>query len=138
MRVTADTNIYISGLLFGGQPKRLLDLARKGEFELCISPAILDEVSRVLRDKFRVPAVDIDETRALISSFTTSIEPARAVDAVLTDPTDNRVLECAVASGSSVVISGDKHLLSVIRYENIEVLKVSEFIARLESTLGGT
>jgi predicted nucleic acid-binding protein len=44
--VTADTNIYISGLEFGGQPRNFLDLARAGIFRLDISDAIKQEVLR--------------------------------------------------------------------------------------------
>ena len=43
IRVTADSNIYISALQFGGTPLRLLELALKGEIEIAISPAILNE-----------------------------------------------------------------------------------------------
>ena len=52
IRGTADSNIYISALHFGGPPDRLLDLARTGVIELTISDDILAEVTRVLRDKF--------------------------------------------------------------------------------------
>ena len=50
--VTADTNVYISALNFGGAPDKLLDMVRAGEIELHISGDILAEVMRVLRDKF--------------------------------------------------------------------------------------
>lgn len=52
LRVTADSNIYISALHFGGIPEKILDLARNGRIELVVSDVILDEVARVLCDKF--------------------------------------------------------------------------------------
>ncbi len=51
-RVTADTNIYISGLYFQGKPFDFLELARYGAIELAISEPILVEIRRVLTDKF--------------------------------------------------------------------------------------
>ena len=51
--VTADSNVYISALNFGGAPDRLLDIARAGEIEIHISDDILSESLRVLRVKFR-------------------------------------------------------------------------------------
>ena len=51
--VTADTNIYVSGLQFGGLPRRFLDLAAAREFRLDVSEPILGETLRVLRDKFQ-------------------------------------------------------------------------------------
>ncbi len=52
IRVTADSNIYISALHFGGPPDKFLDLARTGVIHLTIFDDILAEVTRVLRDKF--------------------------------------------------------------------------------------
>ena len=50
--VTADTNIYISGLNFSGPPRRFLDLARAGGVRLAISEVVMEETLRVLRDKW--------------------------------------------------------------------------------------
>jgi predicted nucleic acid-binding protein len=43
--VTADSNIYLSALNFGGPPDKLLDMARTGDIELHISDDILGEVN---------------------------------------------------------------------------------------------
>lgn len=53
LRVTADSNFYISALHFGGPPDDFLNLARAGCIQLTISDAIVDEVTRILRLKFR-------------------------------------------------------------------------------------
>ncbi len=50
MRIVADTNTVLSGLLWQGPPRRLLDLARQRAFTLCTSPTLLAEV--IARDKF--------------------------------------------------------------------------------------
>lgn len=42
LRVVADTNIFISALLFGGLPGSFLDMAFVGSFVLVISPVLLD------------------------------------------------------------------------------------------------
>ena len=51
-RITPDSNILISALVFGGTPLRLLEMALGGEILLFISDEILQETLRVLRDKF--------------------------------------------------------------------------------------
>jgi hypothetical protein len=53
--VTADTNIYISGLNFSGPPRRFLNLARAGGIRLAISEAVMEETLRVLGEKFHWP-----------------------------------------------------------------------------------
>ena len=50
--VTLDSNIYISALVFGGKPMRLLEMAAEGAIRVAISDAILSEVQRILLTKF--------------------------------------------------------------------------------------
>lgn len=56
LEITADSNIYISALVFGGRPLQFLNAARAGIFSLAISDPLLDEIRRVLNVKFRWPA----------------------------------------------------------------------------------
>jgi predicted nucleic acid-binding protein len=93
IRVTADSNIYISALHFGGPPDKLLDLARAGVIELTISDDILAEVTRVLRDKFGWSRVALSMAQARIADFTVRVAPAQKLDAVREDPADNCILE---------------------------------------------
>lgn len=48
MRVVLDTNVVVSGLIWGGQPYQLLRAATDGEVELFTSPLLLDELREVL------------------------------------------------------------------------------------------
>jgi predicted nucleic acid-binding protein len=49
------------------------------------------------------------------------------IDAVKEDPTDNRILECAAASGSDYLVSGDKHLLK-LGHQGIKIVSPADFI----------
>jgi hypothetical protein len=65
LRVTADSNIYISSLISSrGNPFQLLELARAGKIRLAVSDAILDEVGEVLWRKFEWPEEDIGKCGA--------------------------------------------------------------------------
>ena len=128
LEVTADSNIYISALVFAGRPLQFLDAARGGVFGLCISDVLLDEVHRVLRDKFLWSKEALDEAAASIGDFTRRIYPSETIDAVTADPDDNRVLECAVAAGSQFIVTGDGDLLRLGSYSGIRILRVAEFM----------
>ncbi|MDY6945412.1 MAG: putative toxin-antitoxin system toxin component, PIN family [Pseudomonadota bacterium] len=53
MHIVADTNTALSGLLWGGPPRRLIDLARERSLILCTSFILLAELAEVIaRDKF--------------------------------------------------------------------------------------
>lgn len=125
---TADSNIYISALQFGGVPLQFLNAARDGVFRLAISDPIVDEISGVLLNKFRWSAAMVDEARENLPDFTLLAKPTRTLSIIVEDPDDDRIIECAVASGSHYIVSGDKHLLRLAHYENIRIIKVAEFL----------
>src|SRR4051812_38043551 len=112
-RVTADTNIYISGLNFRGKPFEFLQLARAGAIDVAISEPILVEVRRVLQLKFHWPEDEVTEIERQIGRFTRRVVPEQTVDVIKDDPTDNRILECAAAARSDFIVTGDKHLLQL-------------------------
>ena len=129
IRFTADTNIYISSFNFGGVPKAVLILARKGEAVLSVSEFILQEITRTLRDKFAWSEFAIYETEADILSYAKLVTPSVHIEAVKDDPTDNRILECAVASHSEYIVTGDKHLLRLGQLGEIRIVTPAEFLA---------
>ena len=125
---TADTNIYISALHFGGSPLRFLGLARAGAIRVDISDPILAEVLRVLRDKFQWTSEKLDGAEALIARFTRRVTPTLTLDVVTEDPPDNRILECAVEAHSDAIVTGDGDLLRLGQYDGIPIMKVSDFL----------
>ena len=133
IRVTADSNIYISAFLRGGKPLQLLELARAGQIELAITEDILNETGRVLSTKFRVSGEDVQQFREETLGFATLVTTTETLNVVKTDPTDNRILECAVAAGSDTVVSGDADMLRLGNVRGIKIVKVSDFLAGFQA-----
>ena len=102
--VTLDTNVYVSALQFGGKPMALLEMALEGEIHVAISQAIADETMRVLREKFNWASPSLENARTLISAATHAVSPSQTLDVIKHDPPDNRILECAVESGSDFIV----------------------------------
>lgn len=130
-RVVADTNILVSAVQFGGKPKQLLDLAIDGQVDLAICEAIIAETIRVLSDKFhRTPEwlVETDRQLRVIARF---VEPTESLHVIEADPTDDRILECAVAAEAEVIVSGDTHLLGLGSFRGIPIQRVTEFLGGL-------
>lgn len=128
MRVVADTNVFISALMFGGLPGRFLDLALRGRFTLVTSKALLDELNEKLREKFAVSERDALTIRAKLEGNASVVDPDFELNAVPDDPDDNRVLECAVAGRADFIVSGDRHLLRIGNYEGIAIVTVRQFL----------
>jgi uncharacterized protein len=132
IRVVADTNVYISALMFGGLPGTFLELALVGSFVLVTSEALLDELDEKLRIKFGVSSEDAAAIRARLDSTAHIVKPDLALDVVKADLDDNRVLECALAAKADYVMSGDRHLLELSSYEGIPILTVRQFLEETE------
>jgi len=129
IRATADSNIYISALHFGGLPDKFLDLARTGFIHLSISDDILAEVTRVLRDKFGWSKDALSMAQERIADFTVKVAPAQKLDVVREDPADNRILECAMEGKSQYLVTRDNHLLKLKKYGGTQMIKVADFLA---------
>jgi len=127
-RVVADTNVLVSAIQFGGKPKQLLDLASDGHVDLATSEFILEETLRVLRDKFHHAPEELGETAKHLRVIARTVTPTESVAAVDADPSDNRILECAVAADAEVIVSGDKHLLALGNFRGIPIQRVGEFV----------
>lgn len=49
------------------------------------------------------------------------------------DPNDDHVLAAALASKARVVVTGDRDLLALARFHDVEILTAKTFLARLEA-----
>lgn len=106
----------------------MLELARERKINLTVSEAILYEIADVLARKFDFTPEDIAESRGWITGMARTVTPRAELDVIKEDPSDNRILECAVAAGSDYIVSGDKDLLRLGRYDSIRILSVADFL----------
>lgn len=127
-RVVLDTNVIISALVFGGLPRRVLDLAAVGLCHFFYSPQIEDEVRRILADKFGWETTELDSRLAALFGWGTRVEPETRVAVIKDDPDDDRILECAHAANAHVIVSGDHHLLQLRYFGIIPIQTPRQFL----------
>lgn len=124
-----DTNIYLSALLFGGPCETILDLARAGLIELYHSPAIARELRRILHTKFHWPESHTLEALQELRTLSQRILPTPRFSGVVTDDTDHRILECAVAARAEYLITGDKrHLQPLKEFHGVRIVSPRTFL----------
>lgn len=126
-KVIIDTNVIISALIFGGNSKIIIEKLLKREFVAFTSIQLVSELVETLLIKFNFTKEMILKLDALIASNFVVVYPTKRIN-VARDVNDNRVLEVAVTSNSKYIITGDKDLLVIKRYKNIEILNPKEFI----------
>ena len=127
-KVTLDTNVYVSAFQFGGM--RLLHMAVNGDIEVAVSQPIVEEVIRVLRDKFQWDGYRLQDAKQQILGFARLVTPAQSLDVVKEDESDNRILECALEAGSDFIISADKDLLRLGSFSGAAIMRAADFLQR--------
>ena len=137
MNVVLDTNTVVSGSLWSGAPRQVLDLARSGVITLFTSPELLAELADVLRrKKFAIrleqASITADELVYGYAAVARTIRPAKIAPVILDDPDDDKVLACAKTAKAEVITSGDNHLLKLKEYEGIHILSVNKFLERFK------
>jgi len=128
IRIVLDTNVIVSALVFGGVPRAVLELAEAGQCEFFYSEAIQTEVQRVLAEKFDWPPAVLQRVLPDLWRSGELVSPQIVVRAVPDDPDDNRILECALAADSSLIISGDRHLLALQTYKSVSIVSPRQFL----------
>jgi putative PIN family toxin of toxin-antitoxin system len=137
MRVVLDTNVVVSGLIWGGKPYQLLRAATDGEIELFTSPLLLDELREVLarghlvsRLAAKSPPSSVAQAVRLYGELAVVVSPS-ATPKASRDPDDDEVLACALAAHADFIVSGDKDLLTLGSFEGIPILTAVEAAGRI-------
>ncbi len=126
-----DSNVYISVVLFGGKPRRIIQAALAGKVHLAVSASILEEIKNVLTgNKFKFPENVAREIVNEISSLAETFEPLEKISRIKEDPADNRILECALAIGAAAIVSGDGHLLSLGNFRSIAIVNPADCLQK--------
>ena len=128
-----DTNVIVSGLIFTGNERRVLDLARRRRFDIYLSQFIVDETRSVLARKFQLDPSDINTALAILTEIAQVIEPTDMANFVPDQHADNRILDCAAAARADYLVTGDRrHLLPIRRYETTNIVNAATFLAILD------
>jgi|LGVF01.2.fsa_nt_gb putative PIN family toxin of toxin-antitoxin system len=131
-KVVLDTSVLISGILFGGNPRQILELVIQGKIDAYISPAIFTEYREILiRPKFGLSHEKRFSIAKEIEDIFCFVFPQVTVDLIKDDPDDNIILECALAADVKYIITGDPHLLNLAWIEKIKIISPVTFVAAL-------
>ena len=129
MIVVLDTNVWVSGLQFGGTPGRAIDQALIRD-QLAISEFIRNEIVRVLTRKFaRDPSeLNVRLNELLVQALL--IEVTGEIAGICRDPKDDAILETAWKAGADVLVAGDKDPLSLGFYKGAAIITPAEYAGR--------
>lgn len=134
MRLVADTNVLVSGLLWLGNPGQVLEAAASGRVTVYTSPSLLAELIATLKapklaSPIRRSGMTLNDLLGRYLNVAIVVQPATVPSVVIDDPDDDQVLACAVAADAELIVSGDKHLLNLGgQYRNIPIVTPAQAV----------
>ena len=129
MKIVLDTNVFISGIFFSGPPSQILRAWKNKRLQIILSQDILIEYQRVAESlMLKYPSIDILPIIELVTVHGQFVDTKNVDITVCEDPDDNKFIECAIASDTKIIVSGDKHLLKIKGFKGIKVHKPREFV----------
>ena len=127
LRIVNDTNIWLSALYFSGNEAEIVHRIEEGMIISVTSDFILQELKEKMIVKFETPVFAANGTVAYINSIS-EVVSVKGKKFGLRDPDDNKVLETAVTGKCNFLITGDKDLLTVKKYQNIQIVNAGQFL----------
>lgn len=127
MKIVVDTNVLISGVFFGGFPRKVLTSIVDKKFIACATVEIVEEYEEIVQEMIarRQGHINKNILAPLIKTMEI-IEPISNVR-ISRDPDDDKFIGCAKDSGALYIVSGDKDLLVLRQYDNIQIVTAKEF-----------
>jgi putative PIN family toxin of toxin-antitoxin system len=134
-RVVLDTNVYYSALHTpGSRLEALIDMGvRERKYRLIASPFITHELSEKLREAFLWEEAQALAVIKKIVHAADFVNPKTVPAVIADDPDDNPILACALAGKADLIVSGDRHLLSLKDYASIPIVRPVDFLRTLGS-----
>lgn len=137
MRVVLDTNTVVSAIFWSGAPRNVMNLAHQGIITLYTSTALLIELADVVsRDKWITHLERKQSTPADVierySALAYTINAPALASPVSRDSDDDAVLACALAANAELIVTGDKDLLVLHPWQEIDILNPADSLQRLK------
>ena len=128
MRAVLDTNVVMSAIFFGGDPRMIVRAALSHRIELVATRAVMNEYREIAaRLQKTYPGVSCRRPLAILESALKMVRPATLSGCVCRDPDDDAIVSCALGGRAKIICSGDEDLLALNGYRGLDIMKPREF-----------
>lgn len=131
LRVVIDTSTLISYVLTAGEiTSRIIAGWRAEELVVLSTPQTRQELRRVLESPRILRRTQSPLTRLAddMERFSLRIAGSLQLTGICRDPKDDIFLACAVEGQADYLISSDRDLLDLVRYQEVCILNPGEFL----------
>lgn len=131
MRAVLDTNVVMSAIFFGGDPRAIVRAAISRRIELVATRAVVNEYREIAaRLQQSYSGVSCRRQLAILESALKMVRPVTLSGRVCRDPDDDAIVSCALGGKAKIICSGDEDLLAINGYRGLEILRPREFKSR--------
>ena len=133
IREVLDAIIFISALLIqSGISARVVSAAYAVVFRCFASDAIVHEVLRTvtsvrIQRKYPIDAAEIERVRQFLESDAVLVPITVTVQGVASHPEDDLILATAVSAHADYLVTGDRELLALERYQGVQIVTPRDF-----------
>ncbi|OPY65359.1 MAG: PIN domain protein [Syntrophorhabdus sp. PtaU1.Bin050] len=129
MKLVFDTNVYISAFAIpkSKAEKAFLKVIESGDV-LLISKDTLKEILTVLSTKFNQDREALSHLAVYVSGLARMVEVTGPKLRVLNNEPDNRIVECAIAGGADIIVTGDKEMLKLKEFKSVRIIGLREYL----------
>lgn len=128
IKAVVDTNVLISGFIWGGTPREIIDKFRLDSlYILVISPELVHEFRNKLLQKFLVESVQVDQWVIELAQYAELVSPNYLTE-ICRDPKDNMILDTALVGKADYIVTGDKDLLILGKFQKTTILSPKGFL----------
>ena len=136
LKLVLDTNTIVSAFFWEGNEAELMRKIEDSKAQLFINKKILDEIKEVIRrPKFKqilqTTNQKPEEVITKIILLSNLVLGPNLKGIIKEDPSDDKFIECAVNAKADYIISGDKHLLKLVGYKGIKIVRTSFILKKL-------
>ena len=127
IRVIIDTNVALSGLLWWGEPAKLLERAQAGEFQILVAVPMIEDLTRIIylnkfKKRFDELGTTVEEPLIFYRNLVKYCETPPKLQIKCEDSDNLIFIELAVAESAHFIVSGDSHLLDLKKVREIPII----------------
>ena len=129
-RIVIDTNCLIAILPSKSPYHKVWTDFLEQRLEICVSNEILMEYEEIITEKTS-PAFAEAIIKTLINKPNfIRVYPTWRFGYIVTDPDDNKFVDCAICGRAELLVSNDKHfnVLKDIGFPHVRVLRIQDFV----------
>jgi len=133
MKIVLDANVVIAAFATRGLCESILELCFHSH-EIALSQELLDEILRNLRQKIKLPGGIVNDINNFLREHASIVSPIPLAADLCRDPDDVKILGLAIAAHADCIITGDKDLLVLKKFQGVPIMTPRSFSNILHGT----